>query len=81
MNPEPRVAICHYWLVSSRGGEAVLEALLDIYPQADIFTHVLDKRAVSPRISSRVVACSFIARLPYARRFYQLYLPLMPLAS
>lgn len=81
MNSEPRVALCHYWLVSSRGGEAVLEALLDIYPQADIFTHVLDKTAISPRIAARVKACSFINRLPGAQRFYRSYLPLMPLAS
>lgn len=80
MTPKVRVAICHYWLVSSRGGEAVLEALLDIYPDADIFTHVLDEREVSRRISSRVKQCTFIARLPFAKRLYQFYLPFMPLA-
>lgn len=80
MQPEPRVALCHYWLVSSRGGEAVLEALLDIYPQADIYTHVLDPAAISPRLVARVKGCSFVNRLPGASRYYPLYLPLMPLA-
>jgi hypothetical protein len=36
---EPRVAIIHYWLVGMRGGEKVLESLLRMFPQADIFTH------------------------------------------
>jgi hypothetical protein len=40
--PAPRVAIIHYWLVSMRGGEKVLEALCRNFPQADIFTHVYD---------------------------------------
>ena len=35
-----KVAIVHYWLVGMRGGERVIEALCDLYPQADIFTHV-----------------------------------------
>jgi hypothetical protein len=35
-----RVAIVHYWLVSMRGGEKVVEALCDLYPEADIFTLV-----------------------------------------
>ena len=37
-----RVAIVHYWLVSMRGGEKVLEALCQLFPEADIFTHVYD---------------------------------------
>ena len=75
-----KVAIVHYWLTGMRGGEAVLDALLDIYPDADLFTHVHDPAAVSSRISSRVVSCTFINRLPNAIRRYAWYLPLMPLA-
>jgi len=37
-----RVAIVHYWLVSMRGGEKVVEALCRIFPEADIFTHAYD---------------------------------------
>jgi hypothetical protein len=35
-----KVAIIHYWFVGMRGGENVIEALCEMYPQADIFTHV-----------------------------------------
>ena len=31
-----RVAIVHYWLVSMRGGERVLEQLCGIFPEAEI---------------------------------------------
>jgi len=75
-----RVAIVHYWLVGRRGGEKVLEALCEIYPQADIFTHVYDREAMGPAIGAHKVTTTFINRLPYATRFYKLYLPLMPFA-
>lgn len=76
----PRVAIIHYWLVGMRGGERVLERLLQLYPQADIFTHVVVPEALSDKIRSHPIKTSFIQRLPGARRHYQKYLPLMPLA-
>jgi len=75
-----RVAIIHYWLVTMRGGERVLERLLALFPEADIFTHVYDPSAVSDTIRARTVTTSFIQRLPGARKHYQSYLPLMPMA-
>ncbi|SFJ61637.1 Glycosyltransferase involved in cell wall bisynthesis [Bosea sp. OK403] len=75
-----KVAIVHYWLVGMRGGEKVIEALCRIYPDADIFTHVLVPEAISPEIRRHRIQTSFINGLPRARRFYQKYLPLMPLA-
>lgn len=76
----PRVAIIHYWLVTMRGGERVLERLIKLYPDADIFTHVYVPEAMSALIRSRPVRTSFIQRLPGAVRHYQKYLPLMPIA-
>lgn len=76
----PRTAIVHYWLVGMRGGERVLERILRLYPDADIFTHVYAPDAVSATIRERRVYTSFIHKLPGARRHYQKYLPLMPLA-
>ncbi len=75
-----RVAIIHYWLVTMRGGERVVERLLHLFPDADIFTHVYDPSAVSDIIRARPVKTSFIQKLPGARRHYQKYLPLMPMA-
>lgn len=75
-----KVAIVHYWLVSHRGGEKVLDALCELWPQADIFTHVYDPDAVSATIRSKTVKTSFIQKLPFSKRLYKKYLPLMPFA-
>ncbi|QDL98018.1 glycosyltransferase family 4 protein [Rhodopseudomonas palustris] len=75
-----KVAIVHYWFVGMRGGEKVIEALCELYPQADIFTHVFVPDAVSDRIRSHRVTTSFINSLPRASSMYKSYLPLMPLA-
>ena len=75
-----KVAIVHYWLVGMRGGERVLESLCALYPDAVIFTHVVDRAEISDVLLRHEIRETFIAKLPWARRFYQKYLPLMPLA-
>jgi glycosyltransferase involved in cell wall biosynthesis len=75
-----KVAIVHYWLVGMRGGEKVLEALCEMYPDADIYTHVYNPAAISPTINRHRIHTTFISRLPWALRWYQRYLFLMPLA-
>jgi glycosyltransferase involved in cell wall biosynthesis len=75
-----RVAIVHYWLVGMRGGEKVVEALCELYPQADIFTHVVAPEAISERLLAHEIKTSLIARLPRATTWYKKYLPLMPIA-
>ena len=63
-----------------RGGEKVLEALLDLYPEATIFTNAYDPDAVSDKIRQHKVVTTFINKLPSVRRHYQKYLPFMPRA-
>jgi glycosyltransferase involved in cell wall biosynthesis len=75
-----KVALIHYWLVTMRGGERVLEELCGLYPNADIFTHVVRPDKISDTIKSHRITTSFIARLPFATSQYQKYLPLMPMA-
>lgn len=75
-----RVALVHYWLVGMAGGEKVLESLCRLYPNADIFTHTLDRNAISATIAAHNITTTFINRLPRSNRFYKKYLPLMPLA-
>lgn len=75
-----RIAIIHYWLVSMRGGERVLERFCRLFPNATIYTHVYNPEAVSDVIRAMDVRTTFIQRLPASRKLYQKYLPLMPLA-
>ena len=75
-----RVAIVHYWLVEMRGGERVVEALCELFPDADVFVNVYDPTAASSTIARHRVRTTFVDRLPFARRLLATYLPLMPLA-
>ena len=75
-----KVALVHYWLVTMRGGEKVLEELARMFPDADIFTHVVDPAALSPELRRHRIHTSFIQNMPFAKKRYQHYLPLMPLA-
>jgi len=73
-----KVAIVHDWLNGMRGGEKVLEEILALYPQADIFTLFYDAEAVSPLIRSKNVRASRLNRNPWIRRHYQQFLPWFP---
>jgi glycosyltransferase involved in cell wall biosynthesis len=75
-----KVAIIHYWLVTMRGGEKVVEALCEMFPDADIYTLVLDEKKISKRLRSHRIVTSFMQRIPGSRRFYHKLLPLMPFA-
>src|SRR5688572_21379481 len=75
-----RVALVHDWLTGMRGGEAVLEALCRLLPDAPIYTLVHVSGSVSPLIERRRIVTSFIQRLPFAATRYRSYLPLFPLA-
>jgi len=63
-----------------RGGEKVLENLCKIYPEADIFTHVYNPSKISKIINSHKIKTTFINKLPFSKKKYPYYLPLMPLA-
>jgi glycosyltransferase involved in cell wall biosynthesis len=72
-----KVAIVHYWLVGMRGGEKVLECLCELYPDADIYTLVMDRSKLSSTIAKHKITTSFLQKLG-GRHFYQKLLPLMP---
>jgi glycosyltransferase involved in cell wall biosynthesis len=75
-----KVAIVHYWLVNMRGGERVVEALCELYPEADLYAHVVKPEALSDTLRRRRIRTTFVGRLPGATRHYKKYLPLMPMA-
>lgn len=75
-----RVAIVHDWLTGMRGGERVLESLLELFPDAEIFTLIHRHGTVSARIEARPIHVSRLGRLPGMGRRYRFALPLMPRA-
>lgn len=76
-----KIAIIHDWLVVYNGAEKVLEEILKIYPEADLFSTV-EYLEESDRkfIMNKKVNTTFIQKLPFSKGKYRIYLPLMPLA-
>ncbi|WP_237216249.1 glycosyltransferase [Falsiroseomonas oryziterrae] len=76
-----KVAIVHEWLESYAGSERVVEQLLELFPEADLFA-VCDFLPEGERgfLKGKVPTTSFIQRLPRAQRWFRYYLGLMPLA-
>lgn len=77
----PKVAIVHEWLSTYAGSERVVEQLIKLYPDADVFC-VVDFLPPAERgfLQGRPVTTSFIQRLPLAKKYFRYYLALMPLA-
>ena len=75
-----KVAIIHDWLNGMRGGEKVLEDLLVIFPQADVFTLFLEEENISDRIKSHKIIPSSLNRYRFIRKYYRHFLPLFPSA-
>lgn len=75
-----RVAIVHDWLTGMRGGERVLEGLLELFPSAEIFTLFHNRGSVSRRIEARPIHTSALRHAPFSASKYRSYLPLYPLA-
>jgi glycosyltransferase involved in cell wall biosynthesis len=76
----PRVAISHEWLTIPGGSEKVVLAILELFPDADIYTSVYDPAPWPPAIRRARVHTSFLDRLPGATRFYPRLVPLMNMA-
>jgi glycosyltransferase involved in cell wall biosynthesis len=76
-----RIAIVHDWLPEVGGAERVLGEILQMLPQAHLYS-LVDFLPDSERafLRGKKVRTSFLQSLPGARRFYRSYLPLMPLA-
>jgi glycosyltransferase involved in cell wall biosynthesis len=75
------IAFIHDWLVERGGAENVLEAMLELYPSAPVFTVVCNPSGACHTIcEGREIHQTFISKLPGAKRGYRNYLALMPLA-
>ena len=76
-----RVAVIHDWLTGMRGGEAVLEGILDVLPDADLFTLFHLRGTVSKKIESHTIRTSHLQSLAERASDYRRLLPLFPNAA
>lgn len=75
-----RVALVHDWLVTLRGGERVLDAFCELFPDATLFTLVREPGVATPRIEAMHHVSSLANRVPLATRRHRWLLPLYPTA-
>lgn len=72
-----KVVLAHDWLLKMRGGERVLEAISELFPEAPIYSLFLQKNQLSPWLQSRDLIPSSWNR-PFTQKNYQKLLPLLP---
>ena len=76
-----KVALVHDWLVMRAGSERVVEQILRLFPQADLFTLIC---ALPPgqdaMLQGRKVTTSFLQNLWGAKTRHRMFMPLMPIA-
>ncbi len=75
-----RVAVLHDYLNQFGGAERVLKEILEIFPQADLYTLMYDAEIMGGMFGKHLRKTS-ILNGKFARRWHRLFIPLMPLAA
>jgi glycosyltransferase involved in cell wall biosynthesis len=75
-----KVALVHDWLITYRGGEKVLEALGELFPDAELFTLLHEPGSMPQSLERRRITTSFLNAVPGARARHRHFLPLFPAA-
>jgi len=73
-----RLALVHDWLNQVGGAEDVLQSMVDLFPQAPIYTSIYWRDGLPETYQSWPVHTTWMDRLPGVYRHHQVYLPLYP---
>lgn len=81
MNDDLSIGIVTDWLVTYAGSEKVVAEFINILPQAELYS-VIDFLSLDDRknFHGKNAKASFVQHLPFAKKKYQSYLPIMPFA-
>ena len=74
------MALVHDWLNQLGGAENVLEELVDLFPQAPVYTSMFAPDHMPDSYRGWPIRTSFMQHLPGVASHHQRYLPLYPLA-
>ena len=75
-----KTALVHDWMNQIGGAEDVLEALVEMCPDAPIYTSLYWADKMPPSWREWNIQTSFIDKIPGARKYHQPFLPLYPVA-
>ena len=76
-----KVAVVHDWMFSRRGGERVLEQILNLFPQADFYYLFGKPNEVLKLENKHKFIPSFLSKVPGIEKLYKLFLPILPIAA
>ncbi|MEM7131346.1 MAG: glycosyltransferase [Chloroflexota bacterium] len=80
MQPSYKIAIVHDWLNQVGGAENVLEEMVALFPEADVFTSIFAPEKMPPSFQHLPIHTSFMQKFPYVTTHHQQYMPIYPLA-
>lgn len=80
LSNQPKVALVHDDFNQSGGAESLFATIASIYPNAPIYTSLVNWQKLPKSIRSERIITSYIQKIPFARKFYKALLPLYPLA-
>ncbi len=75
-----RIALVHDDFSQSGGAESLFATIAAIYPNAPIYTSLVNWRKLPPSIEKNRIHTSFMQKIPFASSFFKILLPLYPLA-
>jgi len=75
-----KVALVHDYLSQNGGAEKVLKSFTEIWPDAPIFVLFHNKEKIK-EFEGKKIKETFLAKLPGVKKYYEWYLPLMPIAT
>jgi len=73
-----RVALIHDWLIAMRGGEAVLAEMASLFPEAPIYTLLMDPECVVGELARHPIRTTWLQELSFGGRYHRTLLPFMP---
>jgi glycosyltransferase involved in cell wall biosynthesis len=76
-----KIAIVHEWFVNYAGSERVVEQMLEVFPNADLFS-IVDFLPENGRgyLHGKRAKTTFIQKLPFAKKHFRNYFPWFPIA-
>ena len=75
-----RIVLVHDDFTQLGGAESLFATIASIWPQAPIYTSLVNWEKIPKSIDRKRVRVSWMQKIPFASKFYKLLLPLYPLA-
>lgn len=75
-----KIALVHDDFIQAGGAESLFATIASLWPNAPIYTSLVDWNKLPASINRDRIKTSFIQKIPFAKNLYKLLLPLYPLA-